>query len=171
MSGLVLLTATAFCQQGGHDLPRPVTAHAVLMSPLTTGFSQKGDTVSVKLLDPPEWKGAMLEGDVQTVQKGGGNKHAAIQFTLQTRHQDNQSSAVAVSLLRLASSRAQKDHDDEGVAVEIGSESERKSPLHLGFGRDHGSDKNGSGSIKVTSGGPDLTLAVGTSLELQILKR
>jgi hypothetical protein len=162
---------TALCQEGGQDSARSVIAHAVLMSPLTTGFSQKGDTVSVKLLDPAEWKGAMLEGEVQTVQKGGGNKHAAIQFTLQTRHQENQSSAVAVSLLRVASSRAQKDHDDEGATVDVGAESDRKSLMHFGLGRDHGSDKNGSGSIKITSDGPNLTLAVGTSLELQISKR
>ena len=145
---LFMMLSVAHLVKGGQ-----VTVHAVLMSPLTTAFSQKGDLVSAKITDPPEWKGAILEGQVQTVQRNSGNKHSVIQFTLQVLHQGSKSSQVSVSLLKVANSKAEKDHDDEGVVVTLGSEAEHKSGHHLGLGRDHSSgDKNGSsGPIRLTS--------------------
>jgi len=100
-----------------------------LTAPLNTKLSRPGDLVIGKVLDPAEYAGGYLEGEVREVHPGTASRRSAtIDFQFHTLHvpatapgTEGKQTRVSVGVVHLANSRRQADTDEDGAAIEQGT--------------------------------------------------
>jgi hypothetical protein len=150
-----------------------------LLAPLSTRLNRKGDLVSAAVIEPASFEGGILEGDVGEVKGGSGQKTSMVQFQFHTLHIQGKNLPVNASVLNVANSKHQLELDEEGKQIEsdkgfLGTGklsslgSALGSKLHMGGGRSSG---GGAAPFRVVTRAPDLLLAVGSEMVVQINPR
>jgi hypothetical protein len=147
-----------------------------LLAPLSTRLNRKGDLVSAAVIEPASFDGGILEGDVREVKGGSGQKTSMVQFQFHTLHIQGKHLPVNASVLNVANSKHQLGIDEEGEQLEsdkgilgtgklssLGSALGNK--LHMGGGKSYG---GGGTPLRVLTRAPDLSLAVGSEMVVQI---
>ena len=100
-------------------IPRDTIMRVELMSNLSTDASQKGDRFQAKVLEPQEYEGAMIEGQVTSVRRPGRAKGTAeLQLSFdEIRLSDGRSakmSAQVIEVLQTGTSQGVGKVDSEG---------------------------------------------------------
>lgn len=100
-------------------IPRDTVMRVELMSNLSTDASQKGDRFEAKVLEPQEYEGAVVQGEVMSVQRPGRVKGTAeLQLSFDTiRFADGRSakmSAQIIEVLQTGTSPGVGKVDEEG---------------------------------------------------------
>jgi hypothetical protein len=119
------------------NIPNDTVMRVELMSNLSTDASQKGDRFEVKVLEPKEFEGAMLQGSVTRVQRPGRVKGTAeLQLTFdEIRLPDGRSakmSAQVIEVLQTGTSDGVGKVDSEGGVQ--GKDSTRNDVKKVGIG-------------------------------------
>ena len=96
----------------------PVELTVRLTAPLTTKLNRVGDLVVGKIVQPAQYAGGYLEGDIKDIHPGTGSKRSEISFQFHTLHNGGKESAVTASVVRIANSKQQAGIDEEGAAIE-----------------------------------------------------
>jgi hypothetical protein len=109
---VLLFTGTSPAQSP----PTEVTAR--LTAPLTTKLNRTGDMVVAKIVQPAQFAGQYLEGEIRDIHPGAGTKHAEIFFQFLTLHAGTTESPVAASVTSIRNSRQQAEVDEDGTAIE-----------------------------------------------------
>jgi hypothetical protein len=143
--------------------------HVRLLAPLTTKLNRKGDMVSAKVIEPAAMKDAILEGEIHEIHAGGAsNKRSTIQFRFHTLHVSGSGYPLSAGLLRIGNSSHRTGMDEDGTVIEDDAP-ENKPASHSVLGLHRGqTDKKPSSLIKLAARGPNLSLAVGSELTLQV---
>jgi hypothetical protein len=103
-SGNVNDTSTASAPVGGSaSIPRNTTLVLELNSRLSTDSSQRGDHFEARIIGPPEFVGAVVEGHVSQVKRPGKTKGIAeLQLSFdQVRFPDNRNVSLHAELLEV----------------------------------------------------------------------
>jgi hypothetical protein len=117
--------------------------------------------VSARILEPPDYKGGILEGAVQEIKAGGpGGKPSYILFEFQTLHMADNATPISASLVEAMNSHRQADVDEGGAALE------KHAPGIVGkvFSRN-------SAGVRLSAKAPSLSFLPGSELALQLLFR
>ena len=96
------------------ELPWLTAWRARLVSPLKASFNRKGDVVSANVLDPPEFKGWVLEGQVREVRIGDRAHASYVEFEFLALHMGAKSMPVTAELVGVGNSRGQPGLDEDG---------------------------------------------------------
>lgn len=138
-----------------------------LLAPLTTTFSRKGDIVSAKVFEPAKFQGGILEGEIRDVAK------ASVQFQFRTLHISGIAVPLVTELENVANSKNQFGIDESGSRIETSQKQD--APARSGFPlfhRGNHGEKNPTphvtGVIRLSTKGPNLALAPGSELLLQV---
>lgn len=109
-----------------------------LTQPLSTKANLRGDKIVAVVLLPESYKGAILEGAVGDVRRGGKlKKESALDFGFSVLNYNGKAVPVRTELVRFYNSKGQKDADENGQPVRkkngiIGTVV--RSPLEAGAG-------------------------------------
>ena len=87
-----------------------------LTAPLTTKMSRIGDLVVARIVDPAEYAGGYLEGQVREVHAAA--QHSTIDFQFQSLHAGGKESRVSVGVVQIVNSKHQPDTDEDGSSIE-----------------------------------------------------
>jgi hypothetical protein len=100
------------------DSTAAISVRVQLLAPITTKFSRKGDLVSTRVLEPANYRGNFLEGEVHEVKGGAAGKVGYVQFEFHTLHMGDKTAPVSASLTQAFNSQRKPDVDEEGTALE-----------------------------------------------------
>jgi hypothetical protein len=154
---------------------KDVALRVRLLAPLSTKLNRKGDLVSAAVVEPPVYEGGILEGDVHEIRGGPSQKTATVQFQFHTLHFSGKALQLNIAVLNVANSKQQLGMDDEGAQLESDKgalATGKPSSLGSGLGRLHiggtKSTSGGSTSFRLQSRAPNLILAVGSEMVVQV---
>jgi hypothetical protein len=163
---VAVLVVSSLCAQA----PAPTELTVRLTAPLTTKLNRTGDMVVAKIVQPAQFAGGYLEGEIRDIHTGSGAKRSEIFFQFHTLHAGGKESAVTANVVRIVNSKQQADVDEDGGAIE----QEHAGRLAL---------LTGSITSKITKGGkqqpsaseltrlsskaPNISLASGSELTVQ----
>jgi hypothetical protein len=157
----------------------PLELKVRLTAPLTTKLSRAGDLVTAKILQPPEYAGGYLEGDVREVHTGSSTKRSAIYFDFHSLHAAGKESHVSVGVVRIANSKHQADTDEDGAGIEeergggsFGGLTKLRSGVMSRISK--GGEKTAPAAApavltRLTAKAPNLSLAVGSEMTVQFI--
>ena len=96
-------TASSAPISGPVSIPRDAILLVELQSPLSTDVSQRGDSFQVRVLEPRELEGAIVEGRVTRVKRAGKVKGTSeLQLSFETiRMPDNRTSAMNAEVVEI----------------------------------------------------------------------
>lgn len=100
---------------------KPKTDFTVkLLAPLSTETAQKGDKITAQVTAPPEYAGAIMEGEVKESKSGNKFKgKSVLLFTFQTlTPKSGQPVEVSSDVKGFANSKGQQNVDEEGQIIE-----------------------------------------------------
>jgi hypothetical protein len=154
-----------------------------LTSPLTTKLNRAGDLVVARILQPPEYAGGYLEGEVREVHAGSAARKATLDFQFHSLHLPGKESRVSVGVVKIVNSRHQPDMDEDGTAIEQEKGAGAKAGLsHISSGIMSHIPKKGEKPektekqtgpppvlVKLAVKASSLSLAVGSELTVQFL--
>jgi len=118
MRKLVLLNLMALAVFG--QTIQPNTEFRVkLLGPLSTETNRKGDKITAQVLQPQEYAGAMMEGEVKE-SKSGGKIHgkSVLNFTFHSLIKDGATIPVNSEVKGLFNSQGKANVDEEGRVIE-----------------------------------------------------
>jgi hypothetical protein len=118
MRNLVLLNLMALAAFG--QTIQPNTEFRVkLLGPLSTETNRKGDKITAQVLQPQEFAGAMMEGEVKE-SKSSGKIHgkSVLNFTFQSLIKDGTTIPVNSEVKSFVNSKGKANVDEEGRIVE-----------------------------------------------------
>lgn len=179
---IVLSLLLLMCLPGGGETPaqtpsnfKDVALRVRLLAPLSTKLSRKGDLVSASVVEPAAYEGGILEGDVREIKGGPSQKTATVQFQFHTLHLSGKAVQLSVAILNVGNSKQELGLDEEGAQLEsdkgalatgkLSSLGSALGRLHLGGGK---STSGGSGSFRLQTHSPQLSLAVGSEMVVQV---
>jgi hypothetical protein len=164
LAGLVPHGLASFARafDGAAELPQLVVWRACLLAPLATDFSRKGDMVAARVVEPEQFAGSLLEGDVREIRGGGTGTH--IEFEFRKLHTGESSLEVTAGLLGVVNSRGQPGVDENGNRLESGARGQqwKLSPGVLQF-------RPGPPRLAVSA--PEMSLAPGSQFTLLVKPR
>lgn len=132
---------------------QPFELQAVLLAPISTQFSIKGDLVSARVSSPPRYAGAILEGEIDSVRKGGG-KVASVQLRIHALWIQASKTPISATLVRVANSHGQADSDETGSRlVQAKSKAGKRTPF-----------------IDLSVAGPEIAFAPGSVMVLSVAR-
>lgn len=120
MKTIIALFAGASLWVAGASLwaQAPLEMTVRLTAPLTTKMNRTGDMVVAKIVQPAQYAGGYLEGEVKDIHPGAGSKRAEIFFQFQTLHVGGKDSPVNTSVTKIANSKQQAEMDEDGAVIE-----------------------------------------------------
>ena len=131
------------------ELPALATWRVRLLSPLKASFNRKGDLVAASVLEPAEYQGSVLEGQVREIRIGDRAHNSYIEFEFLALHMGAKVLPVTAELLSAVNSKGQPGVDENGRQLESGP---------------HGiAGKLSPGVLRRRSGSPRLTASAGVS--------
>ena len=110
--GTALLAASTLQAQA------PVELTVRLTAPLTTKLNRTGDLVVGRVVQPAQYAGGYLEGDIKDIHPGAGTKRSEIFFQFHTLHSGGKESTVTANVVRIVNSKQQAGVDEDGVVIE-----------------------------------------------------
>jgi hypothetical protein len=136
-----------------------LTVRVQLLSPLTTEFNRKGDMVSARIIEPGNYEGGILEGEVKEIKAAGiGGKSSYVQFEFQTLHMADRATPISASLVAAMNSHRQPDVDEDGSALE-------KHATGIAGKR------NSTTTVRLSAKAPGISFLPGSEFALQLLIR
>lgn len=147
----------------------PVEMTVRLTAPLTTKMNRVGDMVVGKIVQPAQYAGGYLEGEVKDIHPGAGTKRSEIFFQFHTLHAGGKDSPVAASVTKIVNSKQQAEVDEDGAVIEQ-EHGGRLAQLTGGIASritKAGRQPSTSELIKLSSKSPGISLASGSEFTIQ----
>ncbi|MBI4874055.1 MAG: hypothetical protein HY822_05425 [Acidobacteria bacterium] len=112
----VCLATLAFGQQIADNTEFRVK----LLAPLSTETNRKGDKIAAQVVSPPQFAGAMMEGEVKESKSGGKvTGKSVLNFTFQTlAPKEGQPIPVSSEVKGFVNSQGKANVDEEGRVIE-----------------------------------------------------
>lgn len=183
MRNTLLLTAFLTGVLSAQDMPFTVQ----LTTPLSTSHNRKGDSVTAQVVDPAQFRGDTVQGQV-TQSKQGGKFHgqAVLNFKFDTLQHAGMAVPISSSITTIYNSKGQANVDEEGRVVHSSSSNIAKAAAGTGLGALVGGLAGGGRGaaigaavgagasimlIEVAAEGPNVEFAPGARIGLSVKSR
>ncbi len=120
-SGFLPIVAIAFAALcPAQEIAKNTEFKVKLLAPLSTETAQKGDKITAQVVAPPDFAGAIMEGEVKESKSGNKFKgKSTLLFTFQTLTPKSGSTLpVSSDVKGFTNSKGQQNVDEEGTVVE-----------------------------------------------------
>lgn len=174
-----LLTGVLFAQ----DMPFTVQ----LTTPLSTSRNRKGDAVTAQVMDPAQFRGDTVQGQVTQSKPGGKFRgQAVLNFNFDTLQHAGMAVPISSSITTIFNSKGQANVDEEGRVVHSSSSNIAKAAAGTGLGALVGGLAGGGRGaaigaavgagasimlIEVAAEGPNVEFAPGARIGLSVKAR
>jgi len=149
--------------QQADELQPGISTRVQLLAPLTTEFSRKGDMVAARVMEPANYKGSILEGEVRDIRAGGiGGKSSYVEFNFHALHLADKVLPVSAGLGQALNSRRQSQRDEEGSVLEAGGRSAAGKLIAGVFAR------NSAAPLRLSAKAPNLSFLPGSEFVLRL---
>jgi len=173
-------TALSVCAQ---ELKPNTEFRIKLLAPVSTETNQKGDKITAQITSPPEFAGAMMEGEVKESKSGAKLKGTSVlTFAFTSIVQQDKKTAVSSDVKGFVNSQGKANVDEEGrilekknnlgkVAVATGAGALIGALVGGGKGAAIGAGVGGAASlilVQVAAKAPNISFAPGAEFILSV---